>query len=399
MTGLKPRALRELRVPDVMSKYKNVEPTEIKPVASYNWTGEETPTMLVPGCPPIWQDKALPFKVPRDIIVDSVGQNRFHAPRYPLLPLFTAINYLDPGFDFAAIDIVTDRNHLRNLVRWIDGTIKRGFRIDLQPAGATTVLFARQDFPSSEFNPGWQGVGYGFNFEAFTTKSFEGCEKSTGHFRVITYKYGGLKLLIRFELDACLDFEPTMQGGTSAPRSDFLDPSKSTIETEDNINIIPAGVLAPQSKLIEMTTRSVRSIEGFDWQDYFPQLFLSQTPHSFIGIHERGQFQRIEAGTLGDVFFSEQQRTQQTAFDKLCVLLEDIYRIAVNTDAGTRLSIVYSLETKKLEVFERESAADSLPDSWMRRLKARTLDAEAEFGKGTKETRKGVVKDNVRKEV
>ncbi|KAI5121356.1 hypothetical protein M0805_000664 [Coniferiporia weirii] len=382
MIGLKSQALRELKVPDAAPKYKNVEPTAVEAVASYNWIEETTPTILVLGCPPIWQDRQPPFRVPRDTEKSFVDQNRHRVPKYPLLPLVTAIDHLDPGFDFAAIDVVSDRNNLRKLMRWVDGSIARDFRIDLQLAGAATVLFTRCDFQPVELDS--SRFGYGRNFEARTTKPLEGCEDSTGHHRVITYinvrRTQTSHITKRVE-----QRPPTRKNDPDDLLSAF---EKLTIKADDKIDIIPAGVLAPQSKLVEMTTRSVRSMEeGFDWQDFFPQLFLSQTPNSFIGIHERGQFRRIEAGTLGDTILSKQRRTQQAAFDRFRVLLEDVRQIAVNAGKDARLSLIYRVETKKLEVFERDSDAGSLPDSWMGRFEVRTPETKAEIGKDTTETK------------
>ena len=113
-----------------------------------------------------------------------IDQNRHRVPQYPLLPLALAIDHLSPDFDYSSIDIVTDRNNLRKLLRWVNGTIASDFRVDLQLAGST-VLFTRYEPTKVEIDSG--RLGYGRNFEQYTTKRLAGCENSTGHHRIITY--------------------------------------------------------------------------------------------------------------------------------------------------------------------------------------------------------------------
>ncbi|KAH8109765.1 hypothetical protein DFH11DRAFT_1515202 [Phellopilus nigrolimitatus] len=378
MDGLRPSPIKELKVPEALPDHKGIEPKGLKPLASYNWTDEKSPTILVPGCPPIWQNKPTPFKVPRDDGTSFVDQNRHRVPKHPLLPLVVAVDYLNPTFDFSSIDIVTDRNNLRKLLRWVGDGIERDFRIDLQLAGASTVLFTRCDLQPLEFDSG--RLGYGRNFEKYTTKLLAGCEKSTGHHRVITYDYGGLTLMLRFEVDACLHFDSETQ--TRQDSGLYKRPIKSvdpddlasalenlSIGPDNKVNVIPAGILVAQSSLIEMTTRNGKHLQnGIDWQEYFPQLFISQTPHHYLGVHESGQFRRVEAHALKDDVLSGQQRTQQKAYDKLRALLEKIREMVIARGEKGRLSLVYRIATRKLEVFERESMASCLPDSWLSRF-------------------------------
>lgn len=139
----------------------------------------------VVGCPPIWQNKPTPFKVPRDSGRSYADQNRFRIPLYPLLPAFVAIEHMQPSFDYASLDVVTDRNNLRKLLRWIENASDKDFRIDLQLCGSNTVILGRWESKPVDMNP--QRQGFGFNFERYTTRLLVGCEKSTGHHRIVTY--------------------------------------------------------------------------------------------------------------------------------------------------------------------------------------------------------------------
>lgn len=88
--------------------------------------------------------------------------------------------------EWGMLDFVTDRNNLRKLTRWLndeDGTCK-DFRIDMQLAGTKTVLLSRWEKRYRETMP---GNTFGFGFEVANTKAVKGCEKSTGHHRIVKY--------------------------------------------------------------------------------------------------------------------------------------------------------------------------------------------------------------------
>ncbi len=93
-----------------------------------------------PGSPPQWQNRAVPYTIPPDTGVFFSDQNGYRMPKYVLLPLIMAVNKhaevaKKPTFDWSSADIVTDRNGLRKLTRWVGGGDVRDFRIDLQLAG------------------------------------------------------------------------------------------------------------------------------------------------------------------------------------------------------------------------------------------------------------------------
>lgn len=110
-------------------------------------------------------------------------------PKAVLLPLIMAVNkqaemYKRPPFEWSSVDIVTDRNGLRKLTRWVVGEEVRDFRIDLQLAGENTVLMNRWEKRNREI---FSGRTYGFSFERASTIPAPACKDSTGHHRIITY--------------------------------------------------------------------------------------------------------------------------------------------------------------------------------------------------------------------
>jgi hypothetical protein len=91
--------------------------------------------------------------------------------------------------DWPSIDFVTDRNGLRKLLRWINGSTgtTKDFRIDMQLAGKNTVLFNRWEKRNRESLSGRPYDSFGFGFEKATTTPAVGCEKSTGYHRIVKY--------------------------------------------------------------------------------------------------------------------------------------------------------------------------------------------------------------------
>jgi hypothetical protein len=143
---------------------------------------------LLQGSPRQWQNRPTPYSVHADDGISFVDQNGHRFPSAVLLPLITAVDRKselnDKPFDWASVDFVTDRNGLRKLLRWIGGNAGRDFRIDMQLAGTRTILLNRWEVRTSEQMSGYT---FGFNFEKASTKSAPGCEKSTGHHRIVQY--------------------------------------------------------------------------------------------------------------------------------------------------------------------------------------------------------------------
>ena len=89
-------------------------------------------------------------------------------------------------FDWSSVDFVTDRNGLRKLLRWINaapGVAPKDFRIDMELAGSKTILLNRWE----QITKVKASRSYGFSFEETMTVPSPGCERGTGHHRIVTY--------------------------------------------------------------------------------------------------------------------------------------------------------------------------------------------------------------------
>jgi len=114
---------------------------------------------------------------------------------YPFLPLFAAAdtihdNNKKPPVDWPAVDVITDRNGLRKLLRWLnasEGREVRDFRIYVELVGAETIVLNRREGHTRDPPIRKSEVlTYGFVFEAATARAGPGCP-SSGHHRMITY--------------------------------------------------------------------------------------------------------------------------------------------------------------------------------------------------------------------
>ncbi|KAG1841793.1 hypothetical protein DFJ58DRAFT_807532 [Suillus subalutaceus] len=282
-----------------------------KPIASYSWIEAATPTIAVPGSPRVWFTG--PKRVPADSGTRFIDQNAF---------------YMRKIFDYKQFDFITDRNNLRKLLRWASGSSdENDFRIDIDVAGST-CLFTRLEAQNTDTVQGF--MGYGHEYEKAATRVTRGCERATGHHRMISIDIGGLKILLRFTIEACTSstndtndeddllaaFSGLGIGGASASRTRDTKKPQATVPTVRGVSITqttPRKVV-PQASLIELKTRAAH--REIDWAEIYPQLYLSQTAFLYIAKHERGNFNTLEKVELGSVSMQTHARRAEQGVAK-----------------------------------------------------------------------------------
>jgi len=250
----------------------------------------------------------------------------------------------------------------------------------MQLAGSKTVLMNRWE----QFTKEQAGTrrSYGFNFEETMTIPGPGCERGTSYHRIVTYDFDGLKMVVRFEVDACLphevpdskttrkqgvedeDPEDALLGALSGlsigtnTRSSTM-PPPSPLASAD-LKISRAGTQVPQSNLIEMTTRSEISAAKFDWSDAYPQLYLSQTPYHHLAVHRGGTFFSIAKREIGKKDLVAIESKAQPGFKKLRKILGEIQTRVKKGGADGRISLV--CKNGVLKVHERTSKESCLSE-------------------------------------
>lgn len=158
---------------------------------------------------------------------------------------------------------------------------------------------------------------------------------------------GGVKLLVRYELDACTpDAVLRAAGGgqanvaalTAELDSASISAPAPTISSP-LVTVERGGKLVAQPGTMELKTRS-RGRTMYDWTEAYLQLVLSQTPHLVLGLHERGTFDTIERKTLQELEQGPIGRAQHNNLLKLGEALKRTCEAVKEKGEGKLLSLV-----------------------------------------------------------
>ncbi|KIY73430.1 hypothetical protein CYLTODRAFT_387077 [Cylindrobasidium torrendii FP15055 ss-10] len=370
MEGLRPDSIETIDPPTKSTDYSDEGLTikDVEYLGSYQWLKEatpEAPVILVPGAPPEWIDRPTPFKIPQGdqgyVFSDRTG---YFMGTQPLVPLIAATEVMTPGFDWSSVDFVTDRNGLRKLMRFATASgYDRSFRIDTQLAGDTTILLNRWEQRVRERASQWS---YGFEFEKATTTPAQGCENTTGYYRIVTYDLDGLKLVVRFEVDACLR-EEASDGAEDVDdlvqtmfRAGLTEKSEVSFGGGRTLQVKRGGKPTAQSNLVELATITSKWAPKFKWEDRYPQLYLSATPYHYLGVHSYGIFQRYEKRRTEEM--ETQKETMKRDLYKLRDILLAIQGLVVD-HGEEKVSILY--RDKEMKVYKRSNDASCLPKDYM----------------------------------
>jgi hypothetical protein len=282
--------------------------TNVQHLASYNWieATATTPTIAVPGSPDLWSPPKVPFRLQKDTGHVYIAQNAARHPESPLEPLFQAIYVLHPSFDIASVDIVTDRNNIRKLLAAINpqwnGYKREDFTIHVEVINNTAIL-CRSETKVDEYIGPNEFRGYGHSFEKeCTTQQVSG---SIGHHRIISYCFGGMKFIVRYETDGYVGVASAQQSIHSAcdriPNVDHLSsvldslslsPERKapgeTDTTGSRLVIRKEGQEVPLRSILEVKTRVAHKPLAFE--DVVSQLWVSQTPNLVRAYHTKGVF-------------------------------------------------------------------------------------------------------------
>jgi hypothetical protein len=213
-----------------------------------------------------------------------------------------------------------------------------------------------------------------------------------------------MKMVVRFEVDACLptSTDSSVPKTKTASVDDLADalggmsikrPTPASTKTASSsssiIDIVRAGTQVPQEALIEVTSRSAYFLAQLDWNELYPQLALSQTPALHLGVHERGVFTQLHkwqldgqartrtgtttaGATPPDI--SAQRRETEVQILRLARLLEDVQELAIARGPGAAGSFSLVCENGELRVYARKKGADAkscLPPDVVARFEVR----------------------------
>ncbi|KFY67379.1 hypothetical protein V496_01570 [Pseudogymnoascus sp. VKM F-4515 (FW-2607)] len=307
--------------------------TDVKQLSSYNWIEAPSPTIAVPGTPPLWSAPSAPRQLKKDSGLVYIAQNAARHPDSPLEPLFRALSITNPSFDIRSTDVVTDRNNIRKLLSFINPSMTRNgletFTINIEVT-KNTAIFSRDETVTHEFIGPDEFKGYGHEFEkAYTTGQIGA---STGHHRIITYRFGGLNFIVRHETDGYVDHTKMSSSDDKGPESDSLSsmlgslslsPTKGLQITTpgSKLRIKEEGQMISLESTLELKTRVIH--KRIEIREVAPQLWISQTPKLVRAYHQRGTFQVPEVEDVAAVIKTWEEDNQRD-LRKLAALISEI---------------------------------------------------------------------------
>lgn len=334
--------------------------SDVKHLSSYNWIEAPTPTIAVPGSPPLWSTPAVPRQLKKDSGLIYVNQNAARHPDSPLEPLFRALYITNPSFDLSPIDVVTDRNNIRKLLSFVNPGSNsyelESFTINIEVI-KNTAIFCREETETRLFIGPHEFRGFGHEFtKAYTTSQVRG---SSGHHRIIAYRFGDLNFIVRHESDGYVTNAETHSSASKEPDTDSLSGKLVALSLSPTANIPNTtsassklatrkdGQTVPLESTLEIKTRVFH--KRLEIQDIAPQLWVSQTPKLVRAYHRHGMFQKPEVEDIA----SEIKRWEivnQRDLRKLAALINKIVGVAKGCSGN--VLIKYDIKGDKLVVYK-----------------------------------------------
>ncbi|RDW57681.1 hypothetical protein BP5796_12482 [Coleophoma crateriformis] len=347
--------------------------TDVKSLSSYNWleAPHDTPSIAVPGSPALWSIPRVSSRLNKDSGLVYIAQNAARHPESPLEPLFRALYVTHPLFDIRSTDVVTDRNNIRKLLSFIDpGSTRNGleeFTIDIEVT-KNTAIFCRDEAKTMEYIAPHEFRGYGHEFEkAYTVNQISG---STGHHRIISYRFGDLNFIVRHETDGYVDTDTRLfSSKAKSPSQDELssmlgelslapspaDSHPKVVPTGSKMLVKEEGNAVPLESTLEIKTRV--SHKPIEISEVAPQLWVSQTPKLVRAYHQKGTFQKP---VVEDVAARIQtwEECKQNELRKLAALITKITSLV--KECGGNAVLKYHVGRDKL-VLSKIERKDMLP--------------------------------------
>ncbi|KAF8448112.1 hypothetical protein BGX38DRAFT_1190328 [Terfezia claveryi] len=342
--------LAQWTVADLKQTTTSVNKKNFEYLSSYNWSEQNLSdsTIIVPGCPSRWDPPPLPRAVRPDNGLVFVDQNAYRHPKIPLEPLLQALHITKPSFDLNKVQIITDRNNLRKLFEVVCGEKHRDFEIAVEIVN-NTALFTRLERCTSEVIGSQEFRGYGHEFEKEFTKYPSSVKRSTSHHRIVTYSFGGLNIIVRFEADGALPpaadpvnitkatpakiSEQILTDLPSMRLQDGLPPTTPT--SASRLGVMKAGEPVPQDRILEIKTRVQHKAIGIP--ECMSQLWFSDTRNLFIGLHNSGIFHTINKYQVDEEMNSQWEKQHEKQLGLLVDLLGKIIATAKGSSCRTKV--------------------------------------------------------------
>ncbi|KAG5935576.1 hypothetical protein E4U59_005532 [Claviceps monticola] len=274
--------------------------SSLQSVSSYSWIDAPTPTIAMPGSPPLWSLPATDVRLPKDFGLYNIAENAVRLPSSPMAPIFTATFTTNPSFNVQPIDVISDRRNIRKLLSFIHpGSEKRKkdpFNLKLEVV-RNTLLLSRHEKAVTCYIGRNVFHGHGHEFEkAYTTSQIH---SSAGHYRIVSYRFCGLNFLIRHETDGFVSPNEGLLGQSKSPfpsSSRTARPRANT--TVQKVTVLHKGNIVPLESTLEIKTCNIR--RSLLFRHIASQLWVSQTPQLVRAYYDVGRFSQPQVEDVGD---------------------------------------------------------------------------------------------------
>ncbi|KAG4032568.1 hypothetical protein MFRU_006g00390 [Monilinia fructicola] len=310
-------------------------------VASYNLLWKKSLSILVPGSPPIWSPPTLPIKLKNDNNRTLIGGKDYKT-QVSMAPVLAALSVSITDISIlSSTDLITDRNSLRKLLDFVNGKVDQVWKIDVEVV-RNTMVFEKNAASVGRHTSN----GYGFQFEEAFLKYPKSLKGSSEHHRIATYEIGGMKWMVRFEVDGCYDAQSIE--GLSQSLQNLGTSSEIEESTYKNIKILKTPTPISDLPILEVKTAKMNSSPSR--AKWMPQLYFSQTKHLIIANHKDGVFDHAnikESDKTQDMRQWEEEN--QGMLRKLLQLIGTIKNI-VNGIEGRKVVLLCEKGNKKHEI-------------------------------------------------
>ncbi|CAG9936201.1 unnamed protein product [Clonostachys rosea f. rosea IK726] len=346
-------------------------------ICSYNWQigGVE---IISPGCVSEWKEIDLPIDLTRARRHHAPSTDQLHVPRHSFEPLFRAVEVMNSGLRFNDVDIICNRNSLRNLILFSSQRSLQNFRVNLLVVN-NTLFIERCERDASIIIRGSYDHGFGRAFEKACITYPEGLGASSSHHCVLRCPLGDLSCVLRFELDASYNEtkEPGASGSTNVPidlgaqslcwkleslSTDF--PQSRNPKTTHAAESMSQAGLRHQITAAEIKT----GVRLKPPNQCMQQLWLGRTPWLIRGVHSNGTSHKVVVTNVGDSF-TEWEEVHQTQLQKLVMTLKQLRSIAQDLGGGNCVAVFErSLDSQILKVFKAVEEKRALPEEMIARF-------------------------------
>ena len=306
--------------------------------------------------------------------------------------MMRSISIMAPDFDVSGVQLVTELNNLRRLLRAVLGEPPlQPFRIGLELMHDT--LFMSRWTTELRHAPNNPSIGYGHSFERACCSYDEPLQASASHHRIISYTLGGLNCLVQYDANAyhcdChgpgteLDSSASTPEGQQPEGGDAAEdePSPATastpmtaqMQTASGLTIRRMGSPITSSCLLELKTAKANANGKDHVIDPLPKLWLSLQTRLLAAKHKEGVF---EPGTLKRLEHNVQawRREHQAPLQQFVAVLKQIIGCMKERQTGgghVRAAILYEPRDSKgsLAIYEQADEIRMLPKDLEAKLK------------------------------